>query len=96
MLLSLHPEVILMRQSLQTGSPSLCMALWIVLCAGEQRNMASSRGEKTSTILFASRTRITGCTWPLVHMMAAPLDELDEPDVIILLFHISELLKLCP
>lgn len=74
--LSDYPEGILMHQSLQFGSPSPCMALWTVLCVGEWQNMASSRGEKISTILFASKTRTTGCTWPLVRMMAVPLDEL--------------------
>lgn len=65
-----------MHQSLQLGSRSLCMALWIVLYAGERQNMASSREGKISTILFALKTRTTGCTWLLVHMMAVPLNEL--------------------
>lgn len=66
-----------MNRSSHHGFPSQCTDLWTVLCRGGPQSMASSKGVKTSTILFVSRIRTTGYTWPPVLKTPAHLKTMD-------------------
>uniref|UniRef100_A0A0E9XAY6 Uncharacterized protein n=1 Tax=Anguilla anguilla TaxID=7936 RepID=A0A0E9XAY6_ANGAN len=47
------------------------MVLQTVPSPGVAPSMASTRVGRTSTLLYCSRTKTTGCTWPLGLMMVA-------------------------